>query len=90
MDRFPIASLCSYEEEDDEKEELKDAKEETKFRYARLGDNFMCPFQCNLCHYRNMKGCDPGENYKEDLKLMTGTRRAILDSFWGRAEATGK
>jgi hypothetical protein len=87
-DKFPIATLVRYEEDEDEKEELKDAKEETKFRYARLGDNYMCPFQCDLCHYRNMKGCDPGENYEEDLKLMTGIRRAILDSFWGRAEAT--
>jgi hypothetical protein len=87
-DNFPIVTMAAYEIEDDEQVELKDEKEETKFKYARLGDNFMCPFQCDLCHYRNMKGENPGKNPNEDLRLMVGIRRAILDSFWGRAEAT--
>jgi hypothetical protein len=83
-----VATLKEYELDDEEMGELKDSKEETKFRYARLGDNFTCPFQCDLCHFRNIKGTDPGANPSKDLKLLIGIRRAILDSFWGRAEST--
>jgi hypothetical protein len=87
-DPFPIASLKEYECEDDEVDEIKDSKEESKFNYARLGDNFMCPFQCDLCHFRNMKHMEPGSDPEKDLKLLIGIRRAILDSFWARAEST--
>ena len=55
---------------------------------ARKGDHFMCPFQCDLCHYRNIQGSDPLDGSAEDLRLQEAIRRAILDSFWARAPAT--
>jgi hypothetical protein len=85
-DPFLVATLKEYEI-DEEIGELKDSKEETKFRYARLGDNFMCPFQCDLCHFRNIRGIDPGSDPNKDLKLLIGIRRAILEMFFGRAES---
>ena len=47
-DDFPIAKLAEYEGDEDE---LQDDVETEKFTHARNGDNFMCPFQCDLCHF---------------------------------------
>jgi hypothetical protein len=35
--------------------------EEDKFRFgeARPGDHLFCPFQCELCHFRNIQGRSP-------------------------------
>jgi hypothetical protein len=30
-----------------------------RFIEARAGDHIICPFQCELCHIRNIKGRDP-------------------------------
>jgi hypothetical protein len=68
--------------------EIDDDADVNAFKYARLGDNFMCPFQCDVCHFRNMKGADPGQDIVKDSILLVAIRRAILDSFWGRAEST--
>jgi len=48
----------------------------------------MCPFQCDLCHFRNLKGRDPLRGDYLDRNLLTAIRRANLDSFWGRASST--
>jgi hypothetical protein len=52
-----------YELAGGEKLELKDSKQETKFKYSRLGDNVMCPFQYNFYHFKNMKGTDPRKDH---------------------------
>lgn len=59
-----------------------------KFKFARDGDNFMCPFQCDICHFHNIMNRDPGQHPSKDKLLLVGIRRAILDSFWGRATTT--
>ena len=48
----------------------------------------MCAFQCDLCHFRNLKDRDPLSNDCSDRNLLTAIRRANLDSFWGRASST--
>ena len=48
----------------------------------------MCPFQCDLCHFRNIKGCDPLPVLLADVRLQVAIRRAILDSFWARSSST--
>jgi hypothetical protein len=58
------------------------------FLRARNGDHLMCPFQCDLCHFRNMKDRDPLVGDYLDRNLLTAIRRANLDSFWGRAAST--
>ncbi len=89
-DEYPIAKLAADESNDDDLigEEVEDARDVNNFRYARKGDNFMCPFQCDLCHFRNVTGRNPGSNLECDLRLLVAIRRAILDSFWARAEST--
>ena len=48
----------------------------------------MCPFQCDLCHFRNLKGRDPLRTDYTDRNLLNAIRRSNLDAFWGRAPST--
>ena len=46
---------------------LQDKKDQERYRSTRNGDNPMkVPFECELCHYRNMNKQDPVENCKKD------------------------
>ena len=76
------------ESDSDDEEELLDASDEKKFKCARLGDNFMSSFQCDLCHFRNMFHRDPNSHYVGDYKILVAIRRANLDAFWSRAPST--
>jgi hypothetical protein len=61
--------------------EIPDEEEYNAFKQARLGDNFLCPFQCDLCHFRNIKGYNPGQDLVKDKDLLVAIRRANLDAF---------
>ena len=54
---------------------------------ARNGDNMIAPFQCDLCHFRNLVKRNPVKS-DEDLLLITCIRRENLDAFWAREEGT--
>ena len=62
---------------------------EDKLRHlcARDGDHLLLPFQCDLCHFRNLTNRDPGQA-AEDVKLIVSIRRANLDAFWAREPGT--
>ena len=81
-DNYPIATL-----EEMEGERL-DPREQDRYKYARSGDNFMCPFQCDICHFRNIQLRDPSGDSLQDKNLLVSIRRANLDAFWGRSEGT--
>jgi hypothetical protein len=57
---------------------------------GRNGDNLVCPFQCDFCHFRNIKKRDPFASDLKDLSLLCGVRRANLDAFWARRPGTVK
>jgi hypothetical protein len=57
---------------------------------GRKGDNLVCPYQCELCHFRNIKKRDPFSSNLRDLRLLCGIRRANLDAFWARRPGTVK
>ena len=38
-------------------------------------------FQCDLCHFRNMKGRDPTNGSNKDEISIIAIRRASLDAF---------
>jgi RNAse (barnase) inhibitor barstar len=57
---------------------------------GRDGDNFLCPFQCDLCRFRNIKKRDPFASDLKDLNLLCGIRMANLDAFWARIPGTVK
>ena len=82
---YPIHKL---ENEDDGLIDDEDIEEEaSRFLHARDGDHLMCPFQCDLCHFRNIQKRDPGPDPR-DAYAMMAIRRAILDSFWSRESST--
>ena len=60
-----------------------------RFKYATDGANGMCPFQCDLCHFRNIQGRDPTPlTNPRDLLAMDCIRRANLDAIWAREPTT--
>ena len=85
-DKYPIAKLAVMVDDNDD--ELDDATEMDKYTHARNSDNYMVPFQCDICHFRNITKRDPGLNPVADRTLLIGIRRAVLDSFWSRSAST--
>jgi hypothetical protein len=79
-DRFPIQSSREVDELDFEESD-ESAKEKDRFRVGRDGDHWICPFQCDLCHFQNVQrrppGCDPRDEY-----FLLCIRRANLDALW--------
>jgi hypothetical protein len=59
-------------------------KEEVRFREARAGDHMMTPFQCDVCHFRNIYHRDPDARILVEAETLEFIRHAILDSFWSR------
>lgn len=58
-------------------------------RRGRDGDHLMgVPFQCDLCHFRNVSGRNPCWNSPVDCNALTGIRQANLDVMWARASST--
>lgn len=82
-DKFPIAKLQDIKG-------INDPSEDDKFKFARNGDNFLCPFQCDLCHFRNIQFRDPVPGRRQDANLLIGIRRANIDAFLGRSANTVK
>jgi hypothetical protein len=79
--RFPIRLP-----KDEDGNVLVNEEEKTRFLRARVGDHVLCPFQCELCHFRNMQGRSPMKvtgvlNDEETIDLF---RRVNLDAFWSR------
>jgi len=71
-----------------EPQDLDERDLKAEFVHARPGDHLICPFQCDLCHFRNITKCDPIGSILSDLRLMRSIRRANLDAFWARATST--
>ena len=63
-------------------------KEDNRYRKARPGDMLMVPFQCDLCHFRNITKRDPCNFSPQDSEVLEYIRRASLDSFWSRETST--
>lgn len=62
--------------------------DEKRFVEARDGDFLMTPFQCELCHFRNMMERDPDYREIKDKRLLRDVRQANLDAFWSREPST--
>jgi len=68
---------------------LKD-DDKTRFMEGRDGDHLMTPFQCELCHFRNLYNRNPLPNFQQDVLAMDFMRRVNLDAFWKTARSTVK
>ena len=64
-----------------------DELEKNRFLCARSGDDTINIFQCECCHFQNIKKRNPILG-TFDEKLLGYTKRAILDSFWSRESST--
>jgi hypothetical protein len=73
---------------DDDGEILEEADEATRFNVARAGDHMMVPFQCDLCHFRNIMMRDPEAETRTDWEILDMIRRANLDAFWSREKSS--
>jgi len=65
-------------------------RDESRFLKARAGDMLMLPFQCDLCHFRNIMMREPSEMSPEDMEILEYIRRATLDAVWSREPSTVK
>ena len=81
--KFPIAKTF-----DEDGLELMDPSGEGRFLKARNGDHLMVPFQCELCHFRNVYGREPKKINLKDKEFFKFVRRANLDAFWSREPTT--
>lgn len=59
-----------------------------RYKCGRAGDHLMNPFQCSLCHFRNIQGRNPDLNFAPDRRFMAFVDRANLDAMWSREPAT--
>ena len=67
--------------------EIPKDEDDENYQTARKGDDLMCMFQCELCHFRNMESRNPDDN-GTDKKILRYIRRANLDAFWARRPNT--
>ena len=89
--RFPIALVprerpydpMDEDDTDDGFELTPERLEDLHSEYlcARGGDLLTCPFQCDICQFRNMTSRNPGVGLADDETLVC-IRRATLDAFW--------
>lgn len=83
---FPIKTAF---EKDEDGSVVVDKKDKGRFLEARPGDHLLNCFQCDLCHFRNMRRRDPAvKDSAEDIRLMACIRRCNLDSLWSREPTT--
>ena len=80
---FPIK-----ENLDDEGVTIKRTDDKERFLVGRQGDNFLMPFQCDLCQFRNLQDRDPVHTHIGDTLLLEFIRRVNLDAFWSRETST--
>ena len=80
---FPIRGIV-----DEDGNPIVRGDEGTRFLTGRAGDMYMVPFQCPLCHFRNLRGRNPMFLSGPDRKLLAFIERAILDSLWAREPST--
>ena len=67
--------------------EIPKEEDEDNYLTARKGDDKMCVFQCEVCHFRNMEMRDPNPE-GSDMKVLRYIRRVNLDDFWASRPGT--
>ena len=73
--------------QDEERFDLSPEEYKTMHLVVRDGDHLTIPFQCEPCHFRNLKGTDPSKR-SEDILLLRIIIRANVDELWSRDPGT--
>ena len=76
--QFPIRQKV-----DDDGGILEDDNDDERFKCARPGDHLMIPFQCEVCHFRNIMQRNPNRQLANDVEMLDLMQRANLDAFVG-------
>jgi hypothetical protein len=84
-DKYPVKTLVT-----EDGEAVVRRIQDVRCMEGRNGDNLLCHFQCDLCHFRNIKKRDPFASDLKGLNILCGIRRANLDAFWTRRPGTVK
>eukprot|EP00978_Attheya_sp_CCMP212_P005058 scaffold11166_cov48-Attheya_sp.AAC.4 len=84
--KFWVDPWAVKEPQDFDRTTLAGPEDKGRFVEARAGDHIICPFQCDLCHIRNMKQREPRGIQDEATAALV--RQANLDAFWSRAKGT--
>ena len=86
LDPFPVQELDGEEDAGDLEV---DRPKKHDHKRGRDGDHLMgVPFECDLCHFRNVTGRNPCWESAKDSYTLTCIRRANLDVMWSRATST--
>ena len=87
--RLQGVELDSGDPEDEESDLLLDKKDLMRYRNGRNGDHIMgIPFECDLCHFRNVTRRNPVVTDARDAMTLITIRRASLDAMWAREPQT--
>ena len=85
--KFPVLGVKDLDNSLDDEEFLIE-DDLTRFMWPRNGDHLMTPFQCENCHFFNMRGRGRKLGCSADKLLAICIRRATVDSFWSRERST--
>ena len=55
---------------------------EIRYEAGRNGDHMLTNFQCDICHFCNIKGRSPERSNLKDNMLLETIWRELLDAFW--------
>ena len=85
-DPFPRQQGVDME---DKSEVLTDNRDKNCYTRGKDGDHPIgVPFECDLCHFRNMNCRDSVWRSAKDMDTIEAIRRVLLDVFWAREEGT--
>ena len=78
------------DEEDDEEVGFEtEESRDSRFMCARNGDHVMgLPFECDLCHFRNVAKREVDWDDVQDLNTLVFIRAATLDAMWSKESGT--
>ena len=66
--------------QDEEECDLTSDEDRSRHLVARNEDHLIIPFQCELCHFRNLKG-DNHSQRRDNILLIRMIRRVNIDAF---------
>ncbi len=82
---FPVAKPV-----DEDGLVIEEGEDDHRFMMGRDGDNLITPFQCDLCHFRNLFNRDPVNHLAQDIRMQKLIQQANLDALWAREPLTIK
>jgi len=87
LDKFPVLKASDLDDDMVDPEDFEEEEDQLRFTEARDGDHLIVPFQCDPCHFFNMRKCYPIPTPQDNMFLLC-ICQALLDSLWSRERST--